>query len=194
MIPPQATAPGKSFLRIANLVAHDGGEFQSNEAKADHAKRIQHEARIGGNAEISRGDGGPKPRPHRDAQADQNRCRDEGANCARIVEPLPYSEADDVQDGQQRQQAPPMPPWRTSCCPRGRHVPDPAQTPKRRRSTASPSARTACCWSSSTSRRGIRGSRRKLLWPRDRRRLLRDSAARVRSPRCLAARKTGGAR
>src|SRR5258706_14344436 len=63
---------GKSPGGILNFVAHDGGKFEANQAKANHAEGIHYEARIGGNLKIGGGDGCAEARPDHYAQTDQD--------------------------------------------------------------------------------------------------------------------------
>ena len=87
-----------------DFVAHDGGEFEADQAEADHAEGIQNEARVGGNLEIGSGDGGAEARPDHYPEADQYGGGDEGSDGAEVVDPLADAEAEDVQDGEQREQ------------------------------------------------------------------------------------------
>ena len=95
---------GKSAARILNFVAHDGGEFEADQAEADHSERIQDEARVCGDFEICRGDGGAEARPDHDAETDQNGGGDECSDGAEIVDPLADAEADDVENSEKSQQ------------------------------------------------------------------------------------------
>ena len=95
----------QSTRRIANLIAHHRSQFQSDQAKANHAERIQHKARIGGNFEIGRCDRSAEARTEHDTQADQRRRGDAGADPAQIVQPFAHAQSHDVQNGQQCQQS-----------------------------------------------------------------------------------------
>src|SRR5581483_2686473 len=106
--PTPGYSAGKGLSRLANLVAHHGGEFQSHQAKADYAERIQNELGVRGNLEFGAGDGGPKATPYSDAENNQNGCGDEGAYRADVVQPLPNAEPGDVegrQEGEKRDRA-----------------------------------------------------------------------------------------
>ncbi len=91
-------------MRLLDFVAHDGGEFETDETEADHAEGIQDEAGIWRDAKIRSGHRGAKARPDNDSQTDENSSCDEGSDGAEVVEPLPYSESNDVEDGEKSEQ------------------------------------------------------------------------------------------
>src|SRR5712672_3339783 len=62
---------GKNFSGIFDFVAHDRGQFETNQAEADHSKRVQHETRICGNLKIRGGDGGTEAKPNNRAESDE---------------------------------------------------------------------------------------------------------------------------
>ena len=109
--------------------------------------------------------GRAKSHPDHQSQTNQRGGGNAGSNAAQIVDPLPHSQAHDVEHHQNDQKQ------QRRYQRKGfvvRQTPDgsgPEQTPTRRRSTASRSGRTACCSSSSTSPTESRGSRRRLPWP-----------------------------
>ena len=75
-------------MRIPDLVAHHGREFQSHQTEANHAVRIKDKLGIGWNSELCRRDRGPEARPDRQSQPDENRCRDKRSHAANVVQPL----------------------------------------------------------------------------------------------------------
>src|SRR5271168_2579862 len=102
------TAPGdgagKSLLGIFDFVAHDGREFETDEAEADHAEGIQHEFRIVGNLKVGPGHGGAEAEPDDDAEADEDHGGDSCADGAEIVDPFSNAKANDVQAHENNQQ------------------------------------------------------------------------------------------
>src|SRR5258706_9520443 len=96
---------GKSVGGILNFVAHDGGKFETDQAKANHAEGIHHEARVGGNLKIGGGDGGAEARPDHYAQTDQDSGGYESFNGAQVGDPLSHAEANNVEDREQCQQS-----------------------------------------------------------------------------------------
>src|ERR1019366_8923105 len=59
---------GESAAGVLDFVAHDGSEFQTDQAEADNSERIENEARIRGNLEVGCGDASTKARPDDDAE------------------------------------------------------------------------------------------------------------------------------
>ena len=108
-MPADQAAPGncagKSARGVADFVAHHRGEFEADQTEADDAERIENEARVGGNFEVGSSDGGTEARPDHYAQADQNCGGDESADGAEVVDPLADAQAEDVEQGEERQQA-----------------------------------------------------------------------------------------
>ena len=92
------------FPRFADFVAHHRSQFKSDQAKANHAERIQNKPGIRRNPKISRRHRRPKARQDRKSQTDQNRRRDKRSNGAHIVEPLPDAKTNNVHHRQQQQQ------------------------------------------------------------------------------------------
>ncbi len=95
---------GQSSARILNFVAHDGGEFQSDEAEANHAEGIQNEFRVSRNFEISGSDGASEARPHNHTEADQDRSGNECTDGAEVIDPFAHAQTEDVEDREQDQQ------------------------------------------------------------------------------------------
>src|SRR6185369_5498544 len=90
--------PRKGSSRIANFVAHNRGEFQSNQSETNYAEGIQHKPRVSGNAKICGGNGCSQVRPNCDSQADQYSGSDERSNRTKVVQPLAYAQPHDVYD------------------------------------------------------------------------------------------------
>src|SRR6266853_4136510 len=63
-----ATCAGESPAGILNLVAHNRGEFESDQTETDHAKGIEDEARVCRNLKVRSADGGSEPRPDNRAE------------------------------------------------------------------------------------------------------------------------------
>src|SRR5258706_3697449 len=96
---------GKSVGGILNFVAHDGRKFEADQAKANHAEGIHHEARVGGNLKIGGGDGCAEACPDHYAQTDQDSGSYECSNGANVVDPLSHAEANNVEDCEQGKQS-----------------------------------------------------------------------------------------
>ena len=108
----QDAAPGdgsrQNALRILNFVAHDRREFETDETETDDAEGIEDEARVCWNLEVRGGDRGSEAKPDDDAQADQDRGGDSGADRAEIVDPFSYAKSDHVEyheDGEKDQRS-----------------------------------------------------------------------------------------
>src|SRR5580704_4475091 len=102
------TAPcdstGQDFLRILNFVAHDGSEFETDEAEANYAEGIQNEAGIRGNVKVGSGDVGAETQIDYRPEPNQYGCGDAGADGAEVIDPLSDAEADDVENHQNCEQ------------------------------------------------------------------------------------------
>jgi len=66
-------------------------------AEADHAKRVQQEARVRRDLKIGGSYGRSEAEPNDKAEADQDRSREKSSYRAEIVDPLSYAQSDDVE-------------------------------------------------------------------------------------------------
>ncbi len=89
---------GKNFLGVFDFVAHDGGEFEPDQAEANYAEGVQDEARVRRNVKVGGGDVGAEAEIDDGAESDQNGRCDAGADGAEIVDPFTDAETDDIQN------------------------------------------------------------------------------------------------
>src|SRR5262249_18162886 len=104
----EQAAPGdgtrQSLARVLDFVAHDGSEFEADEAETNYAKGIENEAGIRRNLEIGGGDVGAEAEIEDGAESDEKRGGDESADAAEVVDPFADAKADDVEDYENQEQ------------------------------------------------------------------------------------------